>query len=216
MGGTRATTTATEVFEPADPARTMPRALVLAAIIAVIIVVLVMSWLSNRSLHDDNSATPVAAGAPSEQAPAQLATPAAQPAAQGPVVLTATEPVWLAIKDSGRVLKQGIMQPGETYTVPADAAAPLLTTAKSEGLRINIGSAVAPPVGPPATKVTASLLAADLMKGPRARSAGTAAKAAPPAAGVRRRTVTVPPVNQPQVDAAAQSQPPAATTNTGQ
>ena len=58
MGGAGMPSTTTEVFEAADPARTMPRWLVLAAVIAVILVIVVMSWLSNRSLHDDNGANP--------------------------------------------------------------------------------------------------------------------------------------------------------------
>jgi cytoskeleton protein RodZ len=173
MGGSRAPTTSTEVFEPADPARTMPRWLVLAAIIAVIIVVLVMTWLNNRSLHDDNAVSQPAATAPVTQAPAQAAAP--QPVAEGPVVLTATQPVWLAIKDNGRILKQGIMQPGEIFEVPASAAAPTVTTAKAEGLKITVGTAVAPPVGPPATKVSnISLRGPDLMKAGQAPATAAA------------------------------------------
>ncbi|MFL6801106.1 MAG: helix-turn-helix domain-containing protein, partial [Sphingomicrobium sp.] len=45
MGGHRPATT-TEVFEPADPARTMPKSLVIGAIAAVLVIVLLMSWLS--------------------------------------------------------------------------------------------------------------------------------------------------------------------------
>ena len=67
MGGSRAPTTSADVFEPADPARTMPRWLVLAAIIAVILVIVVMSWLSNRSLHDDNEVQQPAATAAAPQ-----------------------------------------------------------------------------------------------------------------------------------------------------
>ena len=51
MGGTRPEySVASEVFEPADPARTMPRWLVLSAIGGIILVVLLMTWLNNRSL----------------------------------------------------------------------------------------------------------------------------------------------------------------------
>ena len=175
MGGSRAPTTATEVFEPADPARTMPRWLVLAAIVAVIIVVLVMTWLNNRSLHDDNAVSQPAATAPAAQPPAQPQAAPPQPVAQGPVVLTATQPVWLAIKDNGRVLKQGIMQPGEIYQVPDSASAPTITTAKAEGLKITVGTAVAPPVGPPATKVSnISLRGPDLMKAGQAPTTAAA------------------------------------------
>src|SRR5205085_8126796 len=52
MGGTRPEyTVASEVFEPADPARTMPKWLVLGALAAIILVVALMTWLNNRSLE---------------------------------------------------------------------------------------------------------------------------------------------------------------------
>ena len=39
-----------EVFEPADPARTMPKWLVIGAILAVLLIVGLMRWWSNREL----------------------------------------------------------------------------------------------------------------------------------------------------------------------
>ena len=49
VGGYRPISTATMVFEPTDPARTMPKWLVFGAIAAVLLLVLVMSWLNERS-----------------------------------------------------------------------------------------------------------------------------------------------------------------------
>jgi cytoskeletal protein RodZ len=182
MGGQRTATTS-EVFEPADPARTMPKSLVLGAIVAVILLVILMSWLSRRSLETPDEGITNAPAAATAPAARQPAAPPPTAAAQGPVVLTATDAVWLAVKDSGHVLKQGIMQAGETYQVPATATAPVLTTAKSEALRINVGTAVAPPIGPAATKVTVSLLPADLMKtGQTTAPAAAPTSSAPPAA----------------------------------
>ena len=207
MGGQR-TMAQSEVFEPADPARTMPKSLVLGAIAAVILLVILMSWLSRRSLEQPDEGvvnTPVAA-APAAQQPA---APAPTAAAQGPVVLTATDAVWLAIKDNGTVLKQGIMQPGETFQVPATATAPVLTTAKAEALRINVGTAVAPSIGPAATKVSVSLLPADLMKtGQAARPAPAAAAPAPaqapaPARARPRATTPAPAATPPAEPSAA-------------
>jgi len=207
MGGQR-TMAQSEVFEPADPARTMPKSLVLGAIVAVILLVILMSWLSRRSLEQPDEGvvnTPVAA-APAAQQPA---APAPTAAAQGPVVLTATDAVWLAIKDNGTVLKQGIMQPGETFQVPATATAPVLTTAKAEALRINVGTAVAPSIGPAATKVSVSLLPADLMKtGQAARPAPAAAAPAPaqapaPARARPRATTPAPAATPPAEPSAA-------------
>jgi len=210
MGGQR-TMAQSEVFEPADPARTMPKSLVLGAIAAVILLVILMSWLSRRSLEQPDEGvvnTPVAA-APAAQQPA---APAPTAACRCPVVLTATDAVWLAIKDNGTVLKQGIMQPGETFQVPATATAPVLTTAKAEALRINVGTAVAPSIGPAATKVSVSLLPADLMKtGQAARPAPAAAAPAPAQAPapVRAR----PRATTPAPAATPPAEPSAAPTN---
>jgi cytoskeletal protein RodZ len=213
MGGQRAATTS-EVFEPADPARTMPKSLVIGAIVAVILLIVLMSWLNNRSLEqpDETTNTAPAVAAPT---PTQAAPPPAQ-VAQGPVVLTATDAVWLAVKDGGNLLKQGIMQPGESFQVPATATAPTLTTAKAEALRINVGSAIAPPVGPPATKVTVSLRPADLMKGgqPAAAAAPPSAAPAPSQAPARRPVAArTPPAPAPQPAPPPSAPQPAPTTN---
>jgi cytoskeleton protein RodZ len=178
MGGVRPTATASEVFEPADPARTMPKWLVFGAIAAVLVLVLVMSWLNERSFRGTDEAaadTPATAPAPEVAAPAPVA-PAA--VAQGPVVITANEQVWIQVKEGTSTLKAGLLEVGQSFEVPATATAPMLTTAKPEALRIAVGTADAPPVGPAgATVRNVSLLGPDLMRGP---SAATSAGAPPP------------------------------------
>ena len=164
LGGYRYTVSSPEVFEPADPARSMPKGLVIGAIAAVIALVLLMSWLNERSLDDGEE--PVAnAPAAAPVTPLPASRPA--PAAQGPVVLTATAPAWIQVTDQGKSLFSGELAPGQSFTVPADAQTPLLKAGKPEALRVNVGSAVAPPVAP-AGKVASniSLLPADLMRGP--------------------------------------------------
>jgi cytoskeleton protein RodZ len=165
----------------------MPKWLVLGAIAAVILIILLMSWLNNRSLQQpDESANTTTAQAPTPAAQPQP-QPAAPTAANAPVVLTATAPVWLQVSDKGgSTLFSGVLQPGQSYSVPATATAPMLKTGKPEALKINVGSQVAPAVGPAATTVHVSLLPADLMKGPaappapaRPTKARTAAPAAP-------------------------------------
>ncbi|CAA9502517.1 MAG: hypothetical protein AVDCRST_MAG44-859 [uncultured Sphingomonas sp.] len=173
LSGRRPTTAATtEVFEPADPARTMPKSLVFGAIAAVILLVLVLSWLNERSLQDSDQPTVAEATPPPPSAPA----PARQqpPAAGGPVTLTATAPAWIQVTDQGRELFSGELAPGQGFTVPASATAPVLKAGKPEALRVTVGTATAPPVGT-AGRVASnvSLRAADLMRGP-ART-GTAA-----------------------------------------
>jgi cytoskeleton protein RodZ len=218
MGGQRFSANTTEVFEAADPARTMPKWLVLGAIGAVIVLVALMSWLNSRSLEQPDSANtsapPPAAAAP---APAPQAAAPAQ-AAQGAVVLTAIDAVWLQVtKKGGAIIFAGMLQPGQTLTVPPTAAAPVLKTGKPEALRITVGGKIAPQVGPAATTVSnVSLLPADLLKiGPaEASAAAMPASAAPratapePRPRVRRPVATTP---APPPETAA---PP--TTNTGE
>ncbi len=173
MGGQRNDSSTVEHFEPADPARAMPRWLVLSAIAAIILVVVFFTWMRSRSLTEEAPPPPAATQEAAQQVPAQAPTSApAQPAAaQGPVVLTASAPAWIRITDQGKTLFEGMLNPGQAYQVPPTATAPLLRAGAPEALKITVGSAVAPPVGP-AGQVTSnvSLLPADLMRGPSAAS----------------------------------------------
>jgi cytoskeletal protein RodZ len=179
IGGLRPATFQIDSFEPADPARAFPKWLLFAVVAGIVIVIAGFSWLRSREYAED---APVVAEdrAANAAAPAQAATAAPAPAAAGPVVLTANSEVWLQVKDSGTTLKEGILQTGQSFEVPATATAPVLTTGKPEALRISVGTADAPPVGPAATTVSnVSLLPADLMKAgaPAASPANSAAPA---------------------------------------
>jgi len=176
MGGQRFTAASTDVFEPADPARTMPKGLVIGAIAAVVLLVVLMSWLNQRSLQGSDG--PVAAtetNSVAAQPQQPVAMPPTGPAIRGPVVLTATAPVWLQVSEKGgATLFSGMLQPGQKYDVPA-VTAPVLKTGKPEALRITVGNTVAGPVGAAATTVSnVSLLPADLLK------ASAAAQTNPP------------------------------------
>ncbi len=159
MGGLRpAQQQPPELFEPADPKRTMPKGLVLGALAALILVALLLTWLSNRDLSD-NSPQPADNAAAGPVAAAPVIAP--------PVVITASEAAWVDIRDGQTILKQGELAAGQSFEVPANATAPTLSTAKPEALRISIGTADAPAIGTAGTKVdNVSLKAADLMKGP--------------------------------------------------
>jgi len=178
MGGFRSADYQAEVFEAADPARTMPKGLVFGALALLLVAVLAFTWLGNRSIEGDgapasaveNEAVP--AGTPAAPAP----VPA--PVASGPVVLTANEAVWLEVKDGDAILKQGELAAGQSYEVPANAVAPVLKTAKPEALRVSVGTADAPAVGPAGRTVSGvSLRAADLMRAPATGAAATQAPA---------------------------------------
>ena len=184
MGGQRFASNPTDVFEPADPRRTMPKGLVIGTIFAVVVLVFLFSWLNKRSLEQTDQQQQAQSSAPAPAVPKKIAT---APAAvhlgtpQGPVVLTAVAPVWLQVSQKdGPTLFSGTLQPGQTYTVPPSATAPLLKTGKPEGLKVSVGNQVAPPVGPPATTVSkVSLLPADLMRMPASAAPQSPAQPAP-------------------------------------
>jgi len=184
MGGQRFASSQSEVIEAADPARTMPKWLVISAVVAVILLVVIMSILNRRSLEPSGEASsnaPAAAATAPAATPAQQrpAAPAPAAVAQGPVVLTAVAPAWIRVTDQGKTLYEGVLQPGQTYQVPQTAVAPLLRAGAPEALKVTVGSAVAPPVGP-AGHVTSnvSLKPADLIHAPAQQQAAGASAAA--------------------------------------
>ena len=184
MGGQRFASSQAEVLEAADPARTMPKWLVLSAVVAVILLVVIMSILNRRSLEpsgETSANAPAAVATAPAIAPAQQRPAAPPPAAvaQGPVVLTAVAPAWIRVTDQGKTLYEGVLQPGQAYQVPQTAVAPLLRAGAPEALKVTVGSAVAPPVGPPG-QVTSnvSLKPADLMHAPAQQPAAGASTAA--------------------------------------
>lgn len=186
MGGLRPDSANAEVFQPADPGRTMPKWLVLAAIGGIILVVILLSWLNERSLQGDPAPPTEVA---STEGPQQGAQPPASQAVQsqaaqasGPVVLTATQPAWIRVTDQGKTLFEGVLAVGQTYNVPQTATAPLLRAGAPEALRINVGSAVAPSVGPAGQVASnVSLKPADLMRGGAATAPGATTVPAPSA-----------------------------------
>jgi len=176
IGGVRVAQSAPEVFEPADPARTMPKWLVIGAIVAVILVALLFSWLNNPAGQQPDEPSPATAAVVSPQATTAARTNAVSPAVSGPVVLTAIEPVWIRVyQKGGPALFERVLGVGEAFRVPPTAAAPLLRTGKPEALKITVGTTTAPPAGAAATTVSdVSLLGPDLMRAgePQQQSAG--------------------------------------------
>ena len=181
MGGQRFASSPSDVIEAADPARTMPKWLVLTAVVAVLFLVILMSVLNRRSLEQPSDAASNEAALttpPPAAAPQQPAAPTAQDA----VVLTAVAPAWIQVTDQGKSLFQGELQAGQTFAVPPAATAPILKAGKPEALKITVGSAIAPPVGPPGKVAKVSLRPADLMRGPQQAAAPAPAPVTPPRA----------------------------------
>ena len=205
MGGTRPVTIYPEVYETADPARTMPKGLVFGALALLAVVVIGLTWMSNRSLESDQ-APPPAENVVAPEAEVATPAPAPAPAASGPVVLTAIDAVWISVKDGGAILKQAELKPGESYEVPANAVAPVLTTGKPEALRIMVGTTAAPAVGPAGQTVSGvSLRAPDLMRAPATAAPAAAPAPAPTPTAARNERPAPVPAAQP----AAANEPPA-------
>lgn len=213
MGGTRPAAASPEVYQAADPARTMPKGLVIGALVLLALFVLGLTWFNNRSLQPDEPAAEASnIEASDENAVAAPAPERAPAAASGPVVLTATDVVWIEVKDGTTILKQGQLAPGETYQVPPDATAPVLTTGKPEALRVSVGTRQAPPIGVPGRTVSGvSLRAPELMKvaATPAVSAGSP-PAPPPSASTSpsRRTIPSRPPAEPEPSVTTDSAPP--------
>ena len=167
-GSTRVQAKQSEQYETMDPARAMPKWLIFAVIAAIIAVVAGATWLNNRAQNaPDNVIGAEEADSLNQAAAAPLPAATADPS--GPVLITATEPAWIQVRDGTTLLKEGVLEPGQSFAVPPTATAPVLTTAKAEGLRITVGTATAPQIGPPAVRISkVSLLGAALMKGPAA------------------------------------------------
>lgn len=151
MGGGRATA-ATETFQPADPARVPPRTLATIAVLVALLLLAGYGYYRTYALGDvqpqilDTSAAPAAGVAGKPGTPALAPTPAAA----GPVIITATEDVWLRVSErGGATLSETILKAGQSYRVPDTAADPVLRTGRADLLRVTVGTTVAPPVGPP-------------------------------------------------------------------
>jgi transcriptional regulator with XRE-family HTH domain len=176
-------------YEPADPARVPPRSLAIAAgVIALLLVVGYTIWRSSSVPAEDPQAEAAAVDEPII-APSPAASPAGnQPlagpsaaAVSGPVVLTAADAVWLRVYEAGGpVLFENTLQPGQRYEVPPSAQRPQIRVGRPEALRVTVGQAAVPQLGPTGQPVgDVSLLAADLLGRTQAAPAPAATAPAP-------------------------------------
>jgi cytoskeleton protein RodZ len=206
-------------YEPADPARVPPRWLALVAgIIAILLVGGYFAWRSNvlggGGEEVTQTETATAPAAPPANAQPKPAAPAPA-AASGPVVLIATDDVWLRVYDADdNKLLEKTMQAGERYEVPANANRPQLLTGRPNALQVTVGSTQIPPLGPPEKTVAdVSLLPADLLARGSAQPAATPpASAAPAVARPKPQPRPVPTAAQPSAAPAPAPETPPATT----
>ncbi len=163
-------------LEPLDERRLPSSALVIGTLVALVVLLAGLSaWGAgafDAPLPDTApvvavvepepvAAVPGAAPEPIAAAPAAPGT--AVVPASGPVVLEATEDVWVRIYDpqSKTVAMSGVMAPGERFAVPAEPAGLMLWTGKAGALRVTIGGVVIPPLGGPVQTLRAVSLAPD-------------------------------------------------------
>ena len=143
-----------EPYEPADPGRTPPLGLALLALVLALVAGLgFLYWRGSRDQPGELAARGPASVAPAGAAMSPRAAPPATtappPSAGGPVVIGASEEVWIKVAAGGTTLFMGTLKPGDHYPVPADAIDPLLTTGRPGVTTISVGSTPIPPVGDP-------------------------------------------------------------------
>lgn len=142
-------------YEPTDPARVPSRTLAWTA--AIIGVFFVASYFIWRSMTVDGTVDITMPVPFAEKS--QIAAPAPKPtppptsedaASEGPVILTATDTVWVKVYDAeNKRLYEKEMQSGDSYTVPTDANKPMIVTGRPEVLTVTVGGKTVPPLGPP-------------------------------------------------------------------
>ena len=143
-----------EPYEPADPRRTPPLGLALLALLLALVAG--VGFLYWRGSRDQPSALAARGPAPAAPGPAAPPAPSVPPppaatdrAADGPVVIGASEEVWIKVASDGTTLFMGTLKPGDHYPVPADAVDPLLTTGRPGVTTISVGTTSIPPIGDP-------------------------------------------------------------------
>jgi cytoskeleton protein RodZ len=128
-------------YAPADPAHIPPKSFawgaigVLAAILIGFAIFKVVSsgWFAG-SATEEIAVTEPAPTAPKPAATAPIGT------TSGPVMLTATDEVWLRIyTDDGSKLLERTMNKGESFTIPADAKKPMILTGAPQLLSVTVG-----------------------------------------------------------------------------
>ena len=138
-----------QAYEIVEPSRGPTRGLAFGALLAAVILLIGAAlWYGTGLFRSEESI-------PAGTAPVASAVPVAPPASapiptpkDGPVVLTATDEVWLKVYDSAaKTLYIGTLAPGEAYTVPEDAVGPMINVGRPDKLRVTVGGQPIAPLG---------------------------------------------------------------------
>lgn len=153
----RSVVTSTQAFAPGDPARVPQLRLAIAAGLGAVLVIVagLVFWHSAYNpagslpsiLPADAPSGPIQSAAKSDTpVVAAIHAPVPAPPTGGAVSLSAMSAnLWVKIYEaSGKILFQKQMALGETFTLPADAQAPLIWTARPDALAITVGGRPVP------------------------------------------------------------------------
>lgn len=140
------------VYSAADPARIPPKTFAWGAVAVLALVLIGFGVFKAVS-----SGMFTGMSAPEADIAEEVKPDAAKPAASapigeanGPVILTATDELWLRIyTDDGKTLLEKVMVKGNSYTVPADAVKPMIWTGAPQSLSITVGGKEIPALGGP-------------------------------------------------------------------
>ena len=141
-------------FDPNNPSSIPPRYLAWTAVaIAGVVLVGYLVWrtliLSPAGIDPIANETQTNAQEVAVNSAGQSTAGAEpEPSADGTVILTATEQVWMKIYDAeGKRLFEAQLAAGETYTVPGNANDPQILTGRPDALTVTIDGQVLPPLG---------------------------------------------------------------------
>ena len=156
-------------YEPTDSARVPSRTLAwTAAAIAVILLAAYLVFRNFSLAQVDAETQPVVpqASTPMNGAPSNAAANVDSAANNdAPVVLTATDNVWVKIYDADQKrLFEREMVAGDRFEVPQDANKPMIVTGRPQALSITVGGKAVAPLGAPETTIAdVGISAADLL-----------------------------------------------------
>lgn len=144
QGGHEGYQVPTQNYEPTDPSRVPSRTLAwTAALIGILLVAGYLFWRSNMIEGTPPAPTTAPTGEVAETAPSAV------PTADGDVMLTATDTVWVKIYDAENdALYEKEMQRGDSFTVPKDANKPMIVTGRPQALSVTVGGKSVPTLGP--------------------------------------------------------------------
>ena len=137
-----------EAYEIDEPSRVPTRGVAVGALIVAVLLLIGVGLFYGTTLFrgEESGPAPIVENTVDPvPTPATVATPGVP---TGAVVLTATDEVWLKVYDTaGKTLFLGTLKAGEVYSLPADAASPLINVGRPDKLQITVGGAPVAPLG---------------------------------------------------------------------